>query len=47
MLFWQMYARSGNIPGGHLGNARNVNWYDADFVEQFKSRDKEKTIYVY
>lgn len=32
---------------GHLENAKNINWYDADFAEQFKSMDKGKTVYVY
>ncbi|RAJ10188.1 rhodanese-like domain-containing protein [Arenibacter echinorum] len=32
---------------GHLENADNINWYDADFSEQFKTVDKNKTIYLY
>ncbi len=32
---------------GHLENAININWYDADFSEQVSRLDKENTIYVY
>lgn len=32
---------------GHLDNALNINWFDEDFVDQFKDIEKEKTIYVY
>jgi phage shock protein E len=32
---------------GHLDNAININWYDEDFMNDFKNIDKEKTIYVY
>ena len=32
---------------GHLENADNINWYDADFPERFKAVDKNKTIYLY
>lgn len=32
---------------GHLDNATNINWFDADFADQFKAIDKDKTIYVY
>lgn len=32
---------------GHLDNALNINWYDADFAQQFNSVGKDQTIYVY
>lgn len=32
---------------GHLKNAQNINWFDADFVENFSEIDKDKTIYLY
>lgn len=32
---------------GHIDNAVNINWYDEDFVKQFDTTDKNKTIYVY
>lgn len=32
---------------GHLENAINLNWYDADFATQLKSLPKENTFYVY
>lgn len=32
---------------GHLPSAININWYDADFAEQFSKIDKNKTIYFY
>ena len=32
---------------GHLPNALNINWFDANFENQFADIDKNKTIYVY
>lgn len=32
---------------GHLENAININWYDENFIDQFKDIEKEKTVYVY
>ena len=32
---------------GHLENAKNINWYDKDFVERFEGISKDETIYVY
>ncbi|MBC8767634.1 rhodanese-like domain-containing protein [Arenibacter sp. BSSL-BM3] len=32
---------------GHLENAKNINWYDQNFAENFSTVDKDKTIYVY
>lgn len=32
---------------GHLDNAKNINWYDKNFAEQFTSISKDETIYVY
>lgn len=32
---------------GHLEDALNINWYDADFAEKFDGMDKQKTVYVY
>ncbi len=32
---------------GHLENAQNINWFDADFEDKFSSIAKDKTIYVY
>jgi rhodanese-related sulfurtransferase len=35
------------FASGHLENAVNINWYDADFVDQMKVVPKEHTLYVY
>ena len=35
------------FEAGHLENAINVNWYDADFADQMKKVPSDKTIYVY
>jgi len=32
---------------GHLDNAVNINWYNENFINQFKTIEKDKTIYVY
>lgn len=32
---------------GHMENAVNINWFDKDFVNQFKDVAKDKTIYLY
>ncbi len=32
---------------GHLDNAININWYDENFMNEFKTIEKEKPIYVY
>ncbi len=32
---------------GHLDNAININWYDENFMNELKTIEKEKTIYVY
>ena len=32
---------------GHMDNALNINWFDADFAKQFEKVEKNKTIYVY
>ncbi len=32
---------------GHLENAININWYDADFTDQIETLDKDKTLYLY
>jgi len=32
---------------GHLKNAQNINWFDADFEDKFSTIEKDKTIYVY
>ncbi len=32
---------------GHLENALNINWFDADFDKQVEKIDKDETIYVY
>lgn len=32
---------------GHLENAKNINWYDQNFADNFSAVDKDKTIYVY
>lgn len=32
---------------GHLENAKNMNWFDADFADKFSAIDKDRTIYVY
>jgi len=35
------------FKAGHIGQALNINWFDADFTEKMKSIDKDETIYVY
>ncbi len=35
------------FEAGHLDNAKNINWYDADFAEQLNTVSKDQTIYVY
>ena len=35
------------FSAGHLENADNINWFDDDFSERFKTVDKNKTIYLY
>ena len=32
---------------GHLDQAININWYDANFQDQVYELDRKKTIYVY
>lgn len=32
---------------GHLKNAQLINYYDADFLEELKTLDKDKTVFVY
>jgi rhodanese-related sulfurtransferase len=32
---------------GHLDNAINIDWYNENFMNDFKNIDKDKTIYVY
>lgn len=32
---------------GHLWNARNIDWFDADFAKRITEFGKEETIYVY
>jgi len=32
---------------GHLPNAINIDWYDENFMDEFKDIDRNKTIYVY
>lgn len=38
---------SEEYEAGHLENAKNINFYDQDFAEQFLSISKDETIYVY
>lgn len=33
--------------GGHIENAKNINWYDADFASQVSTLDKSKPVFVY
>jgi rhodanese-related sulfurtransferase len=35
------------FASGHLENAVNINWYDANFVDQLKEIPRENTLYVY
>ncbi|MFK7813058.1 MAG: rhodanese-like domain-containing protein [Maribacter sp.] len=35
------------FDAGHLENAKNINWFDTDFANQFKGISKDETIYVY
>ena len=37
----------GEYNDGHIENAVNINWFDTDFVEQFREVSKDKTIYLY
>lgn len=32
---------------GYIKNAKNINWFDADFAERFRDVDKNQTIYLY
>lgn len=32
---------------GYLKNAKNINFYDANFMEKMESLDKSKPVYVY
>lgn len=31
----------------HIDNAKNINWFDADFAKQVAALDKSKPVYVY
>ncbi len=35
------------FASGHLENAVNMNYFDSDFKAQFKTLDKNKTVYLY
>ncbi len=35
------------FAAGHIKNARNINWFDADFAKQMSTIDKKETIYLY
>ena len=35
------------FASGHLENAVNINYFDSDFDEQFKTLDKNKAVYLY
>lgn len=35
------------FEAGHLENAKNIDWYNPEFADQFKDFGKEETIYVY
>ncbi|MEX0288838.1 MAG: rhodanese-like domain-containing protein [Flavobacteriaceae bacterium] len=37
----------GEYAKGHMDNALNINWFDANFTDRFKDFDKEKPIYLY
>jgi len=37
----------GEYAEGHLENAQNIDWYDANFAQQFDGMDKQRTVYVY
>ncbi len=32
---------------GHIANAQNINFYDADFLTQLSKLDKNKPVYLY
>ncbi|MBU2947583.1 rhodanese-like domain-containing protein [Zobellia uliginosa] len=32
---------------GHLDNAVNINWFDANFIKSFDTIDKSRPVYVY
>jgi len=32
---------------GHIENAKNINWFDADFEKQIKFINKEQVVYLY
>lgn len=32
---------------GHINNALNINWFDANFAKSFENIDKNETIYLY
>ncbi len=35
------------FEAGHLENAKNIDWYNPVFADQFKDIGKDETIYVY
>ncbi len=35
------------FEAGHLENAKNIDWYNPAFADQFKNYENEDTIYVY
>lgn len=35
------------FEAGHLENAKNIDWYNPVFADQFKDIAKDETIYVY
>ena len=35
------------FTAGHIENAKNINWFDEDFVEKITSIDKNEPVYLY
>ncbi|GGW24014.1 hypothetical protein GCM10007383_05630 [Arenibacter certesii] len=35
------------FKNGYIKNAKNINWFDADFADKFREVDKDQTIYLY
>ena len=44
---WPLVSPPEEYAEGHLDNAININWYDENFMNELKTIEKEKTIYVY
>ncbi len=37
----------GEYSKGHIASAKNINFYDSDFLKQLEELDKNKAVYLY